>query len=659
MQAVARFLFGRTLSSRLLFAGLLLLSLAATRWAWIDCDGGVPSLNEYGYFATDEGYYCGGGKMKLLRGRFVSAVRATPCTYAICPSTHVMTWWSFLLFGQTTWAHRFFPMLICSAAWLSVYFFLSRKTLPWIAFLLCSVCVLNPFLIVYGRTACNDTLMGSLLLLGYLVAYGRHPLRAIAGGAILGLGLWVKMSIWVLFPLGAAAAAIAAPRGRRLRQIGLFLAGFATSACIQYGLIRYMIAEDATSQEVTIGHLLEISNSSYPLPNLFDWSLVLRAVSSFPRCPADGLLCVWIAFFLVLPALLLLRRLCESPTRWDGRMILYLTLPLYAGGIILLPVFYAHYYIPVLMFVPLVWFEARRDLKRWAGGVPTAAAALMALAVLAVMLIYNAFRIYPDEAKMLQDYLSNAYNLPPKIVWSHNGGHILSGAAILAALAALARWQKPSPLGAAGLLLSALVVSALCFSSIPLCEAYKYTQIFSATIKDVACLLQVASVVLLFAVWAMPRFFGKGVRWHLLIAAIFACATLGSPVWRNAVRELAQSGHLHKQAAAELAKLLPDNAVVFGERAPQMLLSLKPRVSPAPNADPVPVVFRVHEEHPDWPLFALLDSEHNYHFTHYENSKDKIGMQVLHTFKMPSFNTCRPSDVFLVRLHILKPSEAL
>jgi hypothetical protein len=141
--------------------------------------------------------------------------------------------------------------------------------------------------------------------------------------------------------------------------------------------------------------------------------------------------------------------------------------------------------------------------------------------------------------------------------------------------------------------------------------------------------------------------------WYGLLPLIFAGATLANPVWRNGMAELTQRGHLHKQAIAQLAALVPDNAVVFGERAPQLCLTLKARVSPAPNRDPVPTVLAMHKKFPDRPLFALLDSEHNYHFTHYEENKDKLRMEVLRTLKLPSFNTGLPSDVFLVRLHLI------
>ncbi len=651
--AVANQLFGRTLTSRLVFGGLLLLLLIVTRWAWIDCDGGTPSLMEYGYFATDEGFYTGGGKQKLLFGRFINATRAAPCTYAICPSSHVLAWFAFSIFGQTTWAHRVLPFFISSAAWLCLFHFLSRKTLAWIAFLLCAVCLSNPFLMVYGRTACNDTLMASVLLFGYIVSRKKGLLLPFLGGFIFGFGLWVKQSIWVLFPLGLSGAAMTSAPNERWRRMASCFFGFLVSVCVQYGLIRLIIYWDAVSQDVSIDHLMTVSDSSYPLPNPFDWAQTMRGLSSFPRCPSDGLLSVWITLFLVLPTLLLLRRLTDTPRRWDGRLLLYLTLPLYAAGIIILPVFYAHYYIPIIVFVPIVWFEARRDLKAWAGKNPYLSAALMAVAILYVLVSFKSFVIYPDQAVSLTPFLSNAYNLPQNIVWSRNGLYILAAAGLFTVLGLWARSRKPTVAVALGVVLSALGVADLCFSQLPLSEAYKYTTVFSVTMKDVACVLQVCSLILFFVVWGMPQVFGRSIRWYLLLLAIFACATLANPVWRAGAYELTQRGHLHKQAVAALAKLVPDDAVVFGERAPQLFLSLKTRVSPVPNHNPVPFVLDVHKKFPERPLFALLDSEHNYHFKHYEDNKDKIRTTVVHTLQLPSFNTGLPSNVYLVRLQVL------
>ncbi|MEI7946419.1 MAG: glycosyltransferase family 39 protein [bacterium] len=653
MLITMKWVAGRTYSVRLFLGGLLLLLLITTRWAWINCDGGVPSLNEYGYFATDEGYYCGGGKMKFLREKFISAVRQAPCTFAICPSTHVMTWASFNIFGQNTWAHRVFPMLLCTSAWIGLFMFLSRKTLPWIAFFWCAVCVFNPFLMVYERTACNDTIMGSLLVFGYILTRKQGWLPSLVGGFVFGLGLWVKMSIWILFPFGLSAAAMSTQRRLRLPRMGLFLVGFAVSACLQHFLIRFMIRPDALNQNISVSELLKLSNTSYGLPNVFHWELWLKALSSFPRPPTDGVLGLWIALFLVLPSILLLRRLAERPFYLDGRLILYATPPLYTLGILYLPLYYSHYFIPVIMFVPIIWLEARSDLKRWTCGRWPLSTALVTASLGAILVVYYTFKVHPGEAAKLVNYVSTAYQLPATCIWVWNGLYILGGALLLTALTLWARQCRPTLWVIAGTFFAALLVSDICFSTIPLCEAYKTISIYSPHIRSIAFSLQATSILLLFAVWGMPGFFRTRMRWHLLLPVLLVCGVVTNSAWRTAAVELTKRGHLHNKAAAELARLLPANAVVFGERAPQVLLSLQPRVSALPNKNPVPFLYAVNKKYPAFPLYALIDSEHNYHFHHYNKHKDKIRMEVLHTVKLPSFSTGLPSDVFLVRLHLL------
>ena len=652
MACLTAFFLGRNATSRLFYGGVLLLLLVLTRWLWIDCDGGTPSLMEYGYFATDEGFYSGGGKQKLLFGKFISIIRANPNTYAICPSSHALTWIAFSIFGQTTWAHRFFPLLLNTAAWLGFYAFLSRKTLAWIAFALCACCILNPLLLVYSRTVCNDTLMASLLMLGYILVRQKGSVRPFLGGCVFGLGLWVKQSIWLLALFGVSGAGMAASAKNRWKRIGWFLAGFAVSCCVQYGLIRLLVYPDAVLQDVSVDELLEASDSSYPLPNPFDWVSTLKGISSFPRFPSGGLLSIWIPLCLVLPALLLIRRLTEKPIRWDGRLLLYLLPPLYAAGIMIMPVYYSHYFIPVIAFMPILWLEARHDLKLWSGPERQSSFALLVIAVLFVFASFHSFDVSESQAESLNDYLANAYNLPQKIVWASNWGYILTGAGLLLAMGLWARHRRWTLPATAGVLLSALGVSELCFSRLPLSEAYKYTSIFPSTIKDVAFVLQVGSILLFFAVWCLPGTLRRGIRWHLLLVALLLFGTAANPRWRKGVVELTERGHLHKKAVADLAKIVPDNAVVFGERAPQLFLSLKARVAPVPNGDPVPMVLNVHKQYPDLPLFALLDSEHNYHFTHYDKNKDKIDLQVLHTLVLPSFNNGLPANVLLVKLHL-------
>ena len=645
-----RFLTGRTVGVRILFGALLIGMLVVTRWRWIDCDGGTPSLNEYGYFATDEGYYCGGGKNQYLFGQFVNVLRSSPNTYGICPALHVLTWGSFSIFGQTTWAHRVFPLLFSTLAWVALFFFLSRRTLPWIAFALCACCVLNPLLMVYERTASSDVLMASVVVIGYIVARRNGFLSPFLGGCIFGFGLWVKQSIWILVALGLGGALTTHNSGQRVRRSVLFSMGFLLSAMVNWGGIRLLLVGDAIEQGTSVKQLLACSNSSYPLPNVFDWASTLKAISAFPRFPTDGLLGMWVPLIIVLPTLLLLRRLTDAPMRWNARLVLYATLPLYAAGIMIMPVYYAHYFIPVIAFMPVLWVEARRDLKLWFGMRRWLACFLMIAGLAYIVITFQSFRISADEVVGLEQFMTCAYWLPNQCMWLANGLFILKATIVLALIGLCARHKPLTFLPVLGLMLAALGVAEICYALLPLADASRYSPTVKDTMKESALLLQVGSILLFFAVWSMPQIFRQNARWVWLLVGLLLFGTMVNSVWRKGTLELTQRSYLHKTAAAELAKLVPPNAVVFGERAPQILLSLKMRVSGAVNGNPVPLVLAMYRTCPDRPLFALLDFEHSFHAGHYANAQKDITVYESCMLQLPSFGTGQPVNVLLARL---------
>jgi hypothetical protein len=650
---------GRRWTWRLGFGLLLFLLIVGTQWAWIDCDGGTPSLNEYGYFATDEGYYCAGGKNQYLFGQMVNMLRGTPNTYAISPGLHVLTWGAFSAFGQTLWAHRVFPMLIHLGAWLALFAYLARRTPAPVAAALCAACLLNPLLLAYSRTASNDILVGSIALAGYVLARGRRPYHALLGGAVFGLGVWAKASIWMLAVLGLSAALMAATPRERLRRAMAYAAGFGLAVLASWGAIRLLIVADAVAQGVTVRELLAASDSSYPLPNPLHLLSTCKLVAAFPRYPTDGLLGMWVPLLVVLPALLLLRRLTDGPVRWDGRLLLYATFLAYAGGIMILPVYYAHYFLPLLLFVPVLWTEARRDLARWHGARrPLLPLALLSVALAWIFFDFYHFRVPPERATELTPFLTNAYVMPQRVMWDANGWHILVAALLLAGCILLMRQQVPRGLLALGIAVTAVGVAEVCFALLPMCEAYRYCELLSRTTREAASSIQLGSVALLFVVWGLPRFVRRGWRWPLLLPALLGCGLLLNPVWRHGIVELAERQHRHRQAVAELAAALPGAAVVFGERAPQLCLGLKVRAAGAVNQDPVPMVLKMRQAHPERPLFALLDAEHTYHYDHYQKAQDRIRMQVVRTLRLASFANGTPVNVYLVYLDILAATPA-
>ena len=119
--------------------------------------------------------------------------------------------------------------------------------------------------------------------------------------------------------------------------------------------------------------------------------------------------------------------------------------------------------------------------------------------------------------------------------------------------------------------------------------------------------------------------------------------------------------HLHEKMAAELKTLLPDDAIVIGERSNQMLMSLPIRTATtfAANSDPIPVVESVLKSDPAAKLYALVDSQHAYNLQHYKEHANEYRLDLMKEFKMPSFGNGSLASVYLCRIVPLrKPSAA-
>ena len=125
--------------------------------------------------------------------------------------------------------------------------------------------------------------------------------------------------------------------------------------------------------------------------------------------------------------------------------------------------------------------------------------------------------------------------------------------------------------------------------------------------------------------------------------------------------ELLRPGtHFHEKAAVELKKLLPDDAVVIGERSNQMLMSLPIRTATTivANSDPIPVIESVLKENPSAKLYALADSQHAYNLQHYKEHAKEYRLDPMKEFKMPSFGNGSPASVYLCRIVPLRKPPA-
>ena len=125
-------------------------------------------------------------------------------------------------------------------------------------------------------------------------------------------------------------------------------------------------------------------------------------------------------------------------------------------------------------------------------------------------------------------------------------------------------------------------------------------------------------------------------------------------MWRQGALELTVRNHLQQKALKQLLAAIPSNAVVIGERAPQLLLTTAVKASSSFlfNSDPIPVVQALAK---NTPLVALLDKEHIYNWKHYQENQDKISCRPFMKLTLPSFATGKPIDVYVAQLTVLPP----
>ena len=665
--ALAAFLGGRGRATRWFYLLLLMAAWGVTRWPWLECDGGVSSLCEYGYFATDEGYYLGGGKEKFCNGIFVDLLRGEACTFGFSPLTHLLCWFSYLVFGLKPWAERVPFFLINMAAHAALFMLLARRARAWAAAAMCACVMFTPWIVMYERTASNDVLIGSLFILSYAAACSRKAAGALAAGALCALIAWVKPSAYVLLPILLCGVWSARKTRFRALDFGLFGGAFLLVAGLKKILIPILLRPDVAFNGVDAARLIRSTTSHHQLPDLANIERVLAGISSFPRSPTATLLSVWAVLLTVLPLTMLAWCVCgRRRIVWSRSMILYLTVAAYTFGVAIIGIFYAHYLIPVAYFSPLLWLEMRKDLRDAAPKTPAMALLPLLLAALAAGLFATGSGFATSELQAIQDFATNSSNLPKKVLWIFTWRPMLScGAAAglfgifgLALRAFRERRPRAVPkllLQSAALLLCLALALSVGFAQQPMAILAPYVPhlrpLSGAMMLNMrVCLIGGTALVL--AIWLFPRQLRRGHRFMLAPLALLLGAAIFCPAWRGGFSELAHRNFLYRDAAQTLLAQLPPNALVLGERATQMFLGTPMNSSSTflSNSNLLPIVEKMAAQHPDTPLFALLDPEQSYNWRHLENNKDKVRYRIINKVTLPSFARSEPVDVLVAEI---------
>lgn len=630
----------------------------ALRAFWLSGDPGIPAIWEYGYNATDEGYYLCGGKEKLLWGRFVDLPRTEAFTYGFSAGTHLLSYLAHLVFGLSTWTWRVPFLVLAYLAWGASYVYLARKSGALRAFLLCLAFSSVPMVIAYERTASNDVLIGALTVMAYVLATGAARWRLFAAAALTSLVVLVKPSVWIVLPIVAAGVL----QTRKFSRPWIDVACFVATAVLGIAVCRVGVAlsvlPDAQRAGVTVWEVVRRTTTHYPLPSLWDFASHFRGLSAFPRDPSYVFLGVTTAFAVILPAALLLRNVAGG--RLNGNTLLFVAVPAYVAAVNVMNTQYTHYFLPALMMLPILTDAAVDELS--ADGASAAASAWrktlaalgLSVAACAVGLLFLAsWQVSPQD---VQPYYSRIYNFPSRNVWGLTAGVLT--AFVVAVVAALLLLRGPRDLkrDLPVWTVAAFVAASVVFAAVPAVHlAPALRQSVDFYFAPMAVVLVVAAVMLVSVYGLREAIPWRAAAAPFALLSVVVCY-LVTPNWRRSAVELAKAPtHFHERAAWELKAVLPEDAIVIGERSNQMLMSLPIRTATtfAANSDPIPVIESILKSEPNAKLYALADSQHAYNLQHYREHAKDYALHPIKAFKMPSFGTGALADVYLCRIEPL------
>ena len=649
-----------TADSRIKFWSLFLAFAAIYllfRLPWLSCDPGVPSLWEYGYNATDEGYYLSGGKEKFLWGYFVDLSRTEAFTYGFSAGTHWLSYVAHLLFGLSTWTWRlpFLAIYLCS--WLAMFCFIAKRAGAIVSFAVCVSISMIPMVVAYERTASNDALIGALLVLSYVSAAGGTRFRIVLAGVLAGMIILVKPSVWVLLPIAAAGVAQDRELHSCIKGVALFAVVAVASAISCKLLVALSVMPDAARAGVSVWDVVKQTTTHYPLPPILDFFSHFKGLSAFPRDPSIQFLGAVAPLICSVPLAMAVR--IAMSRRWNGHLLMFLALPAYIAAVSVMNTIYTHYFLPAVAILPILVSAMVSELEsgddaighdvNWKSAVTPL---LFTLALCAIGSIFLAS--YSAAPADTQNFYSRIYNFPAKNVWGMTWPIILVFAAVATVTLALMNGIKVAKTRMFAWLAATLVTGSVVFAAVPAFQLAPYLKkTTSEYFAPMIISLFTASLLLVVIFDMRGRFRCR----TFVVCAIPACILLSYvfvPTWRTAFFELVKPGtHRHVEMAKELERVLPKDAIVIGERSNQMLMSLPIRTATtfAANSDPIPVVESILKAEPNAKLYALADSQHAYNLQHYREHANEYQLRHVMTFKMPSFGNGNPADVYLCELH--------
>lgn len=632
---------------------LFILGYLLLRVFWIHADSGIPSVWEYGFHVTDEGYYLGAGKEKYLWGSFVDLIRKENLNYGYSAGTHWLSYFAHLAFGLSDWTWRIPFVIIYFLAWLFTFRFVEKRTSPLFALAVCLSVSSVPLVTVYERGASNDMLIGSLLMISYVIAAGRGVWRIFVSALVMGYIITIKPSVWAFFPIVLSGVFESAKFRSKLVDASVFVATSFLAIGAWYALMALSVVEQAREAGISMFEVLSRVHANYGLPSVGDIAKDFLAASTFPRDPTCRSLSAVAVLITVLPIALFLYNLLRR--NWSGRMLLYFGIPLYVAGLTLINTQYTHYYLPMIVMLPAMFAAMSRDFAAVeADGVNwRRCCAELILIAGAIMVGVIFLASAKADIKLAGEVYSRIYNLPHKNVWTFTWKILFAVTAAGTVIVAIKRGFGAVKKESWAWAVAFFAVASVAMAIYPAYSIASLLRIPQGDFMAPIALSLVSGFLLTYIIFAVPGIF----RFKLIVAcipvAVVAASYLAVPMWRSAAAELVKKGtFVQKNAAEELSALVPTDAVVLGERSNQVFMSHPVRTATTfiDNSNPFPIIEELRKRDPGVKLYALLDVQHSYMLGHFRKNQDKCRLELVKTVKMPSFANGALVDVHLCRL---------
>jgi hypothetical protein len=622
----------------------LTLILAVFRIPWIQCDAGVPALWDYGYFCTDEGYYTYGGKCAYLTGRLINTAVSEPLTLTFAPLQHILAFLSFKCFGLNGWAHRVPVLLAGMAAWILIYTIISRRTLAWLAFMAVAIFSCNPISLVYERTASTDVLMGAFAVIAFFFALGQSIPSALLSALALALAYFSKSTAVGIAPL--IILTFLTVRPWRWSRIIVFVAALSFLITAGRVLLVQHISTIAQQDGLVADELLKLVGRAASLPTGGTIAYYLKALASFPRWTTAGILGGGVVLAVCLPMFALMGRIFMRPWHWGHRVVLYFGIVLYAAGVACGNQLYARYFVPMMFFVPLIVFEARRDMSvargvMWRSAVPF---------VLAVAVVYEIiFWLIPlgtPGSQALAPYFSNHHNLPSGNLWVVSWRIMIPTALVMFLATGWFRgWKKERVLYWIGAALMCIAVAHFGATGLPL---FRFGFQNAQADLFLPTLLTMHGMLLVFAMFWMIHceMLRRWKVWFSCFGVLLALSWLSCASWREGSEQLMTRQWTRRNAEAALGSVLPKDAIVFGERS--LALFIGSAATTGVGASDL-TIKRLVQQNPG-KVFVILDQVQHYLGTQLAQNKVGIKCRIVYKIPMPAFHNGMPMDCYVGQL---------